>query len=1346
MTNAEPRRAERKSRLFFSAGKRKAVLNVADKVDSITLEIEATTQKADKGIDKTIESLKAMKTALNGINTKKLRQEMESFEDFQKKLQTVFSNIKVSGNPEELRKQIAQVETRLDALTKKENKLKTVSGINENSKQYRNLVYDISEAKSTLEQLYAAMDKVNAQKPLNFWEKPNWAENLQNYGTTDESVIKSRIGSAEDVEKVESVATYAANNIKQSFAEVAQTETEAAQNVQKMGGKMQALKSIAEQLKTAFSGIREKIALGSGAEKFNADMQDLIDGMNQAKHTMKQMESGAKAFDSTAYERAAQELAEASEQMRNYKNSLTGATEQTSRLKTVLSGISGVVKGAFAKLGSIGSGIVAACKKAAGALRGLKAQIPKLSTAFSGLGKKIRSVTRLFAFMVLRRAITALLNTMKQGFDTLAQYSAAKGTEFNKNISSMQSGLKQLGNSIIAAFEPLINAVTPIVNAFISKLIEATNAIGQFFAALTGKPTFTHAKKVVGNYAESLDKATASTKKLATATAGIDELNILQDNNGDNSGGSGATNPADSFETEKVGDKFANLAQMIKDAWEKADFSEIGAMVAEKINAALEGIDWAKIKETSKKIAQSIGTFINGFVRALDWSLVGSTVGEGINTALTFANTLLTTIDWGMIGRSLATGLNSAVNVIDWPAVGSLVCNGFNSIIDLLYDFVSTFDFTNLGESIGTAITTAIKGIKWSKGGAAIGKAVTGLFDTFNGFVKKTDFAALGKGIVSAIGGFFKNLSWGSIGSALSNAIKALCDSLYGVVSGTDWAAVPQYIVDAIKDFFTGFDWSGVSKSLGKLLGSAVKGAIDFVGSIWDMLKKSWGNLSDYFNTYIEDAGGDIIAGLWNGITNALKNCGTWIKNNLFQPFIDGFKDAFGIHSPSKEMQTMGGYIVEGLISGISGKFSDCQAKVLEWAGKIKDWFSGTSFGKICKSTWETYGQNIIGGFRDKIGNAYTSTRDKISAWASDVKDYFSGSSHGAVNSTTWASYADKVVSGFREKIGNTYTTVRSNISTWAADVKDYFTGTGKGAINLTTFSNYADKVISGFREKIGSTYTTVRGNISAWAADVRDYFTSSSHGSINSTKFSTFASNIISGFKGKISTSYSDCKSSITTWASNVKTWFSDTASVSAFQGFAKNVIHGFRDGINSFYKGCENAVKSWAGKVSDWFKEKLDINSPSKVFEQFGLYTVQGFNKGIDTAGESTKKAVSGWLAPFDNVSINPRLSINDAALKDYLVNYGEDFNRDISVQRYTHDSISGAVQAAIVADNPLTAAFKEIAETVIVPAIQNVETQARRQADKNEHTIVEIGGRTITDAVREQKSRNGFSFQPI
>ena len=1059
---------------------------MADKVDSITLEIEATTQKADKGIDKTIESLKAMKTALNGINTKKLRQEMESFEDFQKKLQTAFSNIKVSGNTEELRKQIAQAEARLDTLLNKENKLKTVSGIDQNSKQYRNLQYDIANVCSNLDKLYAAMSKVNAQKPLNFWEKPNWMENLQNYGTTDESAIKSRLELFKDAARVESAASYSTSNAKQAFSEMAQAETEAIQNIQKIGGKMQALKGIAEQLKTAFSGIREKITLGSGAEKFNADMQDLIDGMNQAKYTMKQMESGAKAFNSTAYERAAQGLAEASEQMWNYKNSLTGATEQTSRLKTVLSGIGGAVKGAFAKLGSIGSGIVSACKKAVGALKGLKSQIPKLGAAFSGLGKKIRSVTRLFTFMVLRRAITALLNTMKQGFDTLAQYSAKKGTEFNQNVSSLQSGLKQLGAQMVAAFELVISFITPVLNVLIQKLISATNAIGQFFAALTGKSIFTHAKKVVENYAASLDKATASTKKLSTVTLGIDELNILQDNDnsGDGGNGAGGTNPEDSFETEKVASKFTDLAQMIKDAWRTSDFSTIGAMVAEKVNAALEGIDWTKIKETSKKIAQSIGTAINGFAGELDWSLVGSAIGEGLNIALIFANNLLTATNCGLIGRSLAIGLNSAVNVIDWPAVGSLVCNGFNSITNLLYDFVSTFDFTNFGESMGNAVTTAIGGIEWEKGGAAIGKAATGLFDVFNGFVRETDFSALGNGIVSAIGGFFKNLSWGSIGSALSSAIKALCDSLYGVVSGTDWAAVPQYIVDAIKDFFTGFDWSGVSKSLGKLLGSVVRGAVDLMGSIWSMIKDAWGNLSDYFSEYIQDAGGDIVAGLWNGIKNALKKCATWIKTNMFQPFIDGFRSAFQIHSPSKAMQTMGNYIVDGLISGIVGKFSDCQTKVLEWTGKIKNWFTGKDGNGSIFEKFKSFGHQIVTNFKNKVGEKYTESQEKIETWANCVQTWFK-----SVNSeNSWGTIAKNTITGFANGITSWVKDRKEAVMNWASNVQSWFEEKLDIHSPSRVFKKYGEYTVEGFNNGIEDGKKDSQKILGEWADSLSDF------------------------------------------------------------------------------------------------------------------------------------------------------------------------------------------------------------------------------------------------------------------
>ena len=34
-------------------------------------------------------------------------------------------------------------------------------------------------------------------------------------------------------------------------------------------------------------------------------------------------------------------------------------------------------------------------------------------------------------------------------------------------------------------------------------------------------------------------------------------------------------------------------------------------------------------------------------------------------------------------------------------------------------------------------------------------------------------------------------------------------------------------------------------------------------------------------------------------------------------------------------------------------------------------------------------------------------------------------------------------------------------------------------------------------------------------------------------------------------------------------------------------------------------------------------------------------------------------------------------------------------------------------------------------------------KRQADKNEQTIVKIGNRTVTDAVTAQKKANGYTF---
>ena len=78
-----------------------------------------------------------------------------------------------------------------------------------------------------------------------------------------------------------------------------------------------------------------------------------------------------------------------------------------------------------------------------------------------------------------------------------------------------------------------------------------------------------------------------------------------------------------------------------------------------------------------------------------------------------------------------------------------------------------------------------------------------------------------------------------------------------------------------------------------------------------------------YFQGKIEECGGDVVAGILKGIIDGMLGIGNWIVTNIFKPFIDGFKAAFGIHSPSTVMAEMGQYLWEGFCNGIKEFFSD---------------------------------------------------------------------------------------------------------------------------------------------------------------------------------------------------------------------------------------------------------------------------------------------------------------------------------------------------------------------------------------------------------------------------------------
>lgn len=54
-----------------------------------------------------------------------------------------------------------------------------------------------------------------------------------------------------------------------------------------------------------------------------------------------------------------------------------------------------------------------------------------------------------------------------------------------------------------------------------------------------------------------------------------------------------------------------------------------------------------------------------------------------------------------------------------------------------------------------------------------------------------------------------------------------------------------------------------------------------------------------------------------------------------------------------------------------------------------------------------------------------------------------------------------------------------------------------------------------------------------------------------------------------------------------------------------------------------------------------------------------------------------------------------------------------------------------------------MREFYHEYVEPTLKEIATDAKRQADKKEQTIVKVGNRTINDAVTTQKEANGFSF---
>lgn len=615
--------------------------------------------------------------------------------------------------------------------------------------------------------------------------------------------------------------------------------------------------------------------------------------------------------------------------------------------------------------------------------------------------------------------------------------------------------------------------------------------------------------------------------------------------------------------------------------------------------------------------------------------------------------------DWKTLGTLLGEKFNEIVDGIDWSGIGHKIGYGLNGAIQTAYWFLKTADFKNLGNHIAELLNGAMEEIDFTYLGRLLVRGVTVALDF----------------MIGLLGG----LNWSLVGKSIGDFLKGAFNEAQEWIASYDWNKMGKDLWKNLKACIKGIDFAGVAQSFFKLLGSALAAAVSFIAGF---VQGIWEDITGYFQEYLTNDDGtkkcglDWVAGLLEGIWDGIKNIGKWIKENVFDPFIDGFKECFGIHSPSTVMKEMGGYVVEGFLQGLN-KFSEIAGKVKEWAGKVIEWFTKGEDGKGIVEHFKEIGGNIVSSFKDKVGGTYTTVKSNVTTWAGKVKDWFSNNSFGGVNSDTFSTFANNTIEGFRTKVGSAYTNTKANVTTWASNVKNWFSGIA----SASAFSGFATSVVDGFKNRIGGYYTAAQGNMS--------------------------------------------------TFGSSVKSWFTAHCSYNGFYNVASNVVSGFKNGIGELYHTCKSTISSWGSSIISWFKDKLDVNSPSKVFYEIGGFAVAGFNNAIAQVGKSTKSVVGTWADSFTNFSPTMALAVDTSALKYYD---SAAFSRSISsnVQSSTEVSATGFREA-----------MEDFYHEYVEPTMVQMADDMRRQADKKEKTVVQVGNRVVTDAVTTQKKANGYSF---
>lgn len=661
------------------------------------------------------------------------------------------------------------------------------------------------------------------------------------------------------------------------------------------------------------------------------------------------------SVDGSGFVRLQEQIAYTEKQAEALRNRIaevgnSGGAGGIERFQAALSKLSAVGKTAISAL----SGVASAIKKMGSIIGTAISKVAGLGKSFLGLGKssKSTSVSLAGGFKTILKytlgirslyvLVGKLRRAMKEAFSNLAQYSS----ETNASLSMLTSSLGALKNSLAVAFAPIVNMIAPYISVFIDMLTRAFNAVGRFFAALTGKSFAVQAVKNFKDYAAGVSKAGGAAKKAGKdaqqGTRAFDELKTISINKDEGGGGGGGeVSPSDMFMTvpiegamKEFADKVRGILGGIFDVFEQAWESK-GKSVIDSAKSALSSLGTSALSvgktfydvftngtglawlESSLELLRSMFDVIESISTAFSTAWNSGAGFENVTalfTMFTNINGLLTSIG-DSFSRVFSNGTGAAI----WTNILGIITGVYNIIGNLAKSIQTAWDTAGLGDSIWQGILNIVNIILGTLHNIADSTAewaaqldFTPLLTSVGTFLKAIE--PLAANIGAGLEWFWNNVLLPISTWAIQDAVPAFLDMVSAAIGSLnaiievfkpigewlwnefllpigEWTG--GVIIDTMNMITAGLEtFSGVLTNC-QIVSDAVSGSLDILSSAMNVitetvlpsLSAAWDRLIEIL-TPLGEFLSTVLADAWNNIiTPALQFLGDTVLPKVTETF-----------------------------------------------------------------------------------------------------------------------------------------------------------------------------------------------------------------------------------------------------------------------------------------------------------------------------------------------------------------------------------------------------------------------------------------------------------------------------